>query len=58
MQYTTEFHPETDATNLHEEKGINNFQKLAGIAQWITSLGRADLNFPINQLAQYNAAPR
>ena len=40
------------------KKGTNDFQKLAGIAQWITSLGRVQLNFPVNQLARYNAAPR
>ena len=58
IPYKTEFHPELDKTELHDEKGTNDYQKLAGIAQWITSLGRADLNFPVNQLARYNAAPR
>ena len=33
IPYTTKFHPEIDKTELHDEKGINDYKKLAGIAQ-------------------------
>ena len=58
IPYTTEFHPEMDKKELHDEKGINDYQKLAGIAQWITSLGRADLNFSVNQAAFFASRNR
>ena len=51
-------HPELDTTELLDEDGIRQYQKIVGIGQWLVVAGRFDINFAISSLSRYAAAPR
>ena len=51
-------HPETDTTELLDEDGIRQYQKIVGIGQWRVVAGRFNINYAISSLSRYAAAPR
>jgi hypothetical protein len=51
-------HPEMDTSDLLEEAGIRQYQKVIGIGQWLVTAGRFDINFAISSLSRYASAPR
>ena len=51
-------HPEMDTSELLDEAGIRQYQKIVGIGQWLVVAGRFDINYAISSLSRYAAAPR
>ena len=51
-------HPELDASELLDEKGIQSYQSLVGSLQWAVSLGRFDIATATMTLSSYRSAPR
>jgi hypothetical protein len=51
-------HPETDTTDLLDDKGINDYQSLIGMMQWAISLGRFDIHTAVMTMSSYTNAPR
>ena len=41
-----------------DAKGITIYQRLIGIGVWLTTIGRIDILYPINQMSRYSSAPR
>ena len=52
------FHPEADNSMLLDKSGIQIYQVLMGIDQWIIIIGCIDLCYVIKQLSRFNKAPR
>ena len=52
------FAPEVHRSPFVNEKGINKYQRLIGILQWIVIIGRIDLFFYSNQMSRFNAIPK
>lgn len=50
--------PELDSSPLLDAEGHRNYQQLIGIAQWLITCGRLDLNFATSSLSRFSAAPR
>lgn len=50
--------PELDMSEPMSARQHRTFQQLMGIAQWLITIGRFDLNFAVISLARFNAAPR
>jgi hypothetical protein len=51
-------HPELDTSELLDEAGTRQYQKIIGIGQWLVVAGRFDINYAISSLSRYTAAPR
>ena len=51
-------HPELDDSPLLDSEGIQTYQMLMGMAQWIVLIGRWDIGFAVNSLSRFNACPR
>ncbi len=51
-------HPETDTSELLDEKGIQQYQSLIGSLQWAVSLGRFDITTAVMTLSSFRALPR
>jgi len=51
-------HPELDTSDLLDDDGTRQYQKIIGIGQWLVVAGRFDINFAISSLSRYAAAPR
>ena len=52
------YHPETDTTRLCSPSEHSKFRSLIGSANWMITLGRFDINYAVNTLAQYCVSPR
>src|SRR5688572_23264292 len=52
------YHPECDQTKFLDVEGIVHYQNIIGIFQWLIVAGRFNINYAINLLSQYTAAPR
>ena len=50
--------PETDTSPLLCTKDHRTYQMLIGIAQWLVSCGRMDINYSVTSLSRFNASPR
>ena len=51
-------HPELDTSEILNDNGIRQYQRIIGIGQWLVVAGRFDINFAISSLSRYAAAPR
>ena len=51
-------HPEMDTSDLLDEHGIKQYQRIVGIGQWLVVAGRFDINYAISSLSRYAAEPR
>jgi hypothetical protein len=54
----TSFEPEADESDFLDAEGHRKFQQLIGIAHWLVTIGRIDLNFAVASLSRFSAAPR
>jgi hypothetical protein len=52
------YHPELDNTELISAKDQSKYRSLLGSANWMVTLGRFDIHYAVNTLAQYTVAPR
>ena len=52
------YHPETDTTKLCSPSEHSKYRSLIGSANWMITLGRFDINYAVNTLAQYCVAPQ
>lgn len=55
---STSLEPEMDESDYLDVDGHRKFQQLIGIAQWLVTIGRIDLNFATCSLSRFSAAPR
>jgi hypothetical protein len=51
-------HPELDTSPLLDADGIQHYQSLIGILQWMISLGRFDIATAVMTMSSFRAAPR
>ena len=51
-------HPETDDSAFLSSNGIQEYQHIIGVCQWLVVAGRFDLNFAISSLSRYCSCPR
>jgi hypothetical protein len=51
-------HPELDTSELLDEDGTRQYQKIIGIRQWLVVAGRFNINFAISSLSCYASAPQ
>ena len=51
-------HPELDETPLMIAEEITKYQMLVGMGQWAVTLGRFDVQYAVNTMARYSAAPK
>jgi hypothetical protein len=52
-------HPELDTTELLDEEGNRQYQKIIGMGQWLMVAGHFDINFAVSSLlSRYAAAPQ
>ena len=51
-------HPELDATEELDQKGVEKYQSLIGSLQWAVSLGRFDIATAVMTLSSFRAVPR
>ena len=51
-------HPEIDTTTLLNREGIQRYQTLMGMLQWIVTLGRFDIGCAVMTLGRFRTAPR
>jgi hypothetical protein len=51
-------HPELDASELLDAKGIQQYQSLIGSLQWAVTLGRFDIMTAVMSLSSFRTAPR
>ena len=51
-------HAETDVSELCSPAEHSKYRSLLGSANWVITLGRFDINYAVNTLAQYCVAPR
>jgi hypothetical protein len=52
------YHPELDTTELISAKDQSKYRSLLGSANWMVTLGRFDIHYAVNTMAQYTVAPR
>ena len=52
------YHPESDESELLDEKGQSLYRAIIGSANWLVTLGRFDLQYATNTLARFSHAPR
>jgi hypothetical protein len=52
------YHAELDNSKLISAKEQSKYRSLLGSANWMVTLGRFDIHFAVNTLAQYTVAPR
>ena len=52
------YRPELDNTDLLGADDIAKFRMLIGSGQWVISLGRFDVQYPVTMLARFSMAPR
>jgi hypothetical protein len=52
------YHPELDNSELCSAKEQSKYRSLLGSANWMVTLGRFDIHYAVNTLAQYTVAPR
>ena len=52
------YHPEWDDSPLLNAQEHSKFQSLIGCANWLVTLGRFDIAYPVNTLSRYSLAPR
>jgi len=52
------YHPELDNTELISAKDQSKYRSLLGSANWMVTLGRFDIHYAVNTMAQYTVAPR
>ena len=51
-------HPELDDSELLDAEGIQQYQSLIGMLQWIISIGRFDVQTAVMTLSSFRACPR
>ncbi len=51
-------HPELDETTLLSKIQQRDYQRWIGVGQWLVTIGRYDIAYAINSLAQFSAMPR
>ena len=56
--FLSSYHPELDVSPELGPKGINKFQELLGMLQWIVELGRLDILFEVTALSRFMVNPR
>jgi hypothetical protein len=52
------YHPELDTTELISAKDQSKYWSLLGSANWMVTLGRFDIHYAVNTMAQYTVVPR
>jgi hypothetical protein len=51
-------HPETDASDLLDAKGIQMYQSMIGALQWMVTIGRLDITTAVMTMSGFRVAPR
>ena len=51
-------HPELDDTNFLDSNGINDYQSIIGVCQWISISARMDITFAVSSLSRFASKPR
>ena len=51
-------HPESDDTELLNEKSIQHYLTLIGQLQWLATLGRFDIHTQVTTMSRFRSAPR
>ena len=55
---SSEYRPETDASDELDTDNITFFQEIIGILRWMIELGRVDIHVEVSLLSSYQASPR
>jgi hypothetical protein len=58
LPHDPNYHPELDNTELISAKDQSKYRSLVGSVNWMVTLGRFDIHYAVNTLAQYTVAPR
>ena len=58
VPFHPDYHAELDTTDLCSPPDMTRYRSLLGSANWMITLGRFDINYAVNTLAQYCVAPR
>jgi len=54
----TSDHPEEDESDILDNKRHREYQSMAGMAQWLTTLGRLDICYAVSSLSRFCSCPR
>jgi hypothetical protein len=54
----TSDHPEEDSSEILDNKRHREYQSMAGMAQWLTTLGRLDICYAVSSLSRFCSCPR
>ena len=58
VPFHPDYHAELDTSDLCSPSDMSRYPSLLGSANWMITLGRFDINYAVNTLAQYCVAPR
>jgi hypothetical protein len=58
VPFDPNYHAELDTTSMCSPTDMTKYRSLLGSANWLITLGRFDIHYAVNTLAQYCVAPR
>jgi Reverse transcriptase (RNA-dependent DNA polymerase) len=55
---STQAHPELDETPLLDMQGIEQYQHIIGVCQWLVVAGHFDIAYDVSSMSRFSSAPR